>query len=59
LKIALIEAVRNYIHDPIGALCVMICYATLPYYKFKIKEAGSAKWHTADSTKAFDYKVRF
>jgi glycosyltransferase involved in cell wall biosynthesis len=59
LKIALIEAVRNYIHDPIGGLCVMICYATLPYYKFKIKEAGSAKWHTADSTKAFDYKVRF
>ena len=59
LKIALIEAVRNYIHDPIGALCVMICYATLPYYKFKIKEAGSAKWHTADSTKAFNYKVRF
>jgi glycosyltransferase involved in cell wall biosynthesis len=59
LKIALIEAVHNYIHDPIGALCVMICYATLPYYKFKIKGAGSAKWHTADSTKAFDYKVRF
>jgi hypothetical protein len=21
----------------------------------KIKEAGSAKWYTADSTKAFDY----
>jgi len=59
LKIAVIEGVRNYIHDPIGALCVMICYATLPYYKAKIKEAGSAKWHTADSTKAFDYKVRF
>jgi glycosyltransferase involved in cell wall biosynthesis len=54
LKIAVIEAARNYIHDPIGALSVMICYATLPYYKIKIKEAGSAKWHTAHSTKAFD-----
>ena len=59
LKIAVIEAVRNYIHDPIGALCLMICYTTLPYYRFKIKEAGSSKWHTADSTKAFDYKVPF
>ncbi len=59
LKIAVIEAVRNYIHDPIGALCLMICYTTLPYYRLKIKEAGSSKWHTADSTKAFDYKVPF
>ena len=59
LKIAVIEAVRNYTHDPIGALCLMICYTTLPYYRLKIKEAGSSKWHTADSTKAFDYKVPF
>jgi hypothetical protein len=30
----------------------------IPYYKLKIKEAGSAKWYTADSTKAFDHDVR-
>jgi hypothetical protein len=55
LKIAVIEAARNLIHDPIGALSVLICYTMIPYYKLKIKEAGSAKWYTADSTKAFDY----
>jgi cellulose synthase/poly-beta-1,6-N-acetylglucosamine synthase-like glycosyltransferase len=58
LRIALIEAVHNVIHDPIGALSVMICYAVLPYYKLKIKQTRSAKWHTADSTKAFNYRVK-
>jgi glycosyltransferase involved in cell wall biosynthesis len=58
LKIAVIEAARNLIHDPIGALSVLICYTIIPYYKLKIKEAGSAKWYTADSTKAFDYNDR-
>ena len=58
LKIALTEAARNLIHDPIGALCVLICYTIIPYYKLKIKEAGSAKWYTANSTKAFDYNDR-
>ena len=58
LKIALTEAARNLIHDPIGALSVLICYTIIPYYKLKIKEAGSAKWYTANSTKAFDYNDR-
>ena len=58
LKIALTEAARNLIHDPIGALSVLICYTIIPYYKLKIKEAGSAKWYTANSTKGFDYNDR-
>lgn len=59
LKVAVIEAVRNYIRDPVGAFSVIICYGTLPYYKLKIKGVGSAKWHTADSTKAFNCRVQF
>jgi cellulose synthase/poly-beta-1,6-N-acetylglucosamine synthase-like glycosyltransferase len=59
LKIAVIEAVRNYIHDPLGAFSVIVCYGTLPYYKLKIKEVGSSKWHTAASTKAFKCRIQF
>jgi glycosyltransferase involved in cell wall biosynthesis len=58
LKVAFIEASRNLFHDPLGALSVLVCYTMIPYYKLKIKEAGSAKWYTANSTKAFDYDDR-
>jgi glycosyltransferase involved in cell wall biosynthesis len=58
LEVAFIEAARNLFHDPLGALSVLICYTMIPYYKLKIKEAGSAKWYTANSTKAFDYDDR-
>lgn len=59
LKIAIMEAVRNCIRDPLGAFSLIICYVTLPYYKLKVKEVGSAKWHTAASTKAFNCRVQF
>jgi glycosyltransferase involved in cell wall biosynthesis len=57
LKIAVIEAIHNLIRNPIGGLSVLICYAALPYYRLKIKQAGSAKWQTAESTKRFDYDI--
>jgi hypothetical protein len=40
----------------------MIGYSLTPYYMSRLEHTDSAKWHTADSSKAIDYqqlKARF
>ena len=53
-KITLIETLRNLISDPVGALSVAVCYVLLPYYRAKVKDLNSVRWHVADSTKTLD-----
>jgi glycosyltransferase involved in cell wall biosynthesis len=48
-----IEIIRNMFINPFGALSVIFCCALIPFYKVKLKETNSAKWHTAKSTKQF------
>jgi glycosyltransferase involved in cell wall biosynthesis len=48
-----IEIMRNMIINPFGGLSVIACCALIPFYKVKLKETNSAKWHTAKSTKEF------
>ena len=55
-RVAVAEALRNIAKDPSGALSVVIGYSMIPYYRGRIKGAGSAKWHTAASSKAIDYQ---
>jgi glycosyltransferase involved in cell wall biosynthesis len=55
-------ALKNTISDPVGAISTAIGYCLMPYYRSKLKSVDSAKWHTADSSKAIDYqrlKARF
>ncbi len=49
-------ALKNTISDPVGAISTAVGYSLMPYYKSKLKNADSAKWHTADSSKAIDYE---
>jgi cellulose synthase/poly-beta-1,6-N-acetylglucosamine synthase-like glycosyltransferase len=39
--------------DPKGALCLAICYLLLPYYKTRLADVDSVRWHIAESTKGF------
>jgi glycosyltransferase involved in cell wall biosynthesis len=39
--------------DPKGAFCLAICYLLLPYYKTKLADVDSVRWHIAKSTKGF------
>ncbi|MBV9178162.1 MAG: glycosyltransferase [Nitrososphaeraceae archaeon] len=48
-----IEIIRNMFINPFGVLSVIVCCALIPFYKVKLKETNSAKWHTAKSTKQF------
>ena len=50
-NVGLIEIIRNAIANPLGALSLLACCASVPFYKFKLKDTKSAKWHTAKSTK--------
>jgi glycosyltransferase involved in cell wall biosynthesis len=60
--VAIAQVLKNAAMDPAGAVSTIIGYSLLPYYKSRLAGAGSAKWHTADSSKAIDYeqlKARF
>ncbi len=54
-SVALIEIIRNIILNPLGAISLVVCCALVPFYKFKLQDINSAKWHTAVSTKSVDY----
>jgi len=54
-KLPLKTAIREFFHvarrRPIGAVCTCICYIMIPFYMKRIKNTGTALWHTAQSTK--------
>lgn len=50
-EVALRQAVRVFLSDPLGALAVAACYSILPYHKYRLKGLDSSKWHIAKSTK--------
>jgi glycosyltransferase involved in cell wall biosynthesis len=54
--VALTQALKSSAADPLGAISTAIGYLLMPYYKAKLENADSAKWHTADSSKAIDYE---
>jgi glycosyltransferase involved in cell wall biosynthesis len=61
-RVAVAQAVKNAIADPAGVASVAIGYALVPYYRSKLAQTDSAKWHTAQSSKSIDYqqlKARF
>jgi glycosyltransferase involved in cell wall biosynthesis len=59
--IAIIQAIKNAVTDPLGAVSVAIGYSVIPYYRSKLANVGSdssidsAKWHTAESSKIINY----
>ena len=60
--LALAQTLKNAAMDPRGAISTMIGYSLMAYYKSRLQHTDSAKWHTADSSKAMDYqqlKARF
>jgi glycosyltransferase involved in cell wall biosynthesis len=60
--VGIIEALKNAARDPVGAFSTAIGYSLVPHYRSRLENADSAKWHTADSSKAIDYeqlKARF
>jgi hypothetical protein len=60
--VAVAQALKNAAMDPVGAVSTMIGYSLTPYYMSRLEHTDSAKWHTADSSKAIDYqqlKARF
>ncbi|MGI0049545.1 MAG: glycosyltransferase, partial [Nitrososphaera sp.] len=62
LHVAGAQALKNAVTDPAGAFSAVIGYSLMPYYMSRLKHTDSAKWHTADSSKAIDYqqlKTRF
>jgi glycosyltransferase involved in cell wall biosynthesis len=62
LRVAFIQALKNAVKDPIGAISTMIGYALTPYYISRLENTDSAKWHTVESSKTIDYerlKARF
>jgi glycosyltransferase involved in cell wall biosynthesis len=61
-QVAVAQMIKNAIADPAGAASVAIGYSMVPYYRSKLAQTDSAKWHTAQSSKAIDYqqlKARF
>jgi cellulose synthase/poly-beta-1,6-N-acetylglucosamine synthase-like glycosyltransferase len=62
LYVAVVQVLKNIVMDPPGAVSAVIGYALMPYYISRLEHTDSAKWHTADSSKAIDYqqlKARF
>ena len=43
---------KSVINDPKGAICLVLCYLLLPYYRTKLTDVNSVKWHIATSTKS-------
>jgi cellulose synthase/poly-beta-1,6-N-acetylglucosamine synthase-like glycosyltransferase len=48
-----VTTLKSAIKDPKGAVCLVLCYLSLPYYKTKLADVDSVKWHIAKSTKGF------
>ena len=60
--LAFAQTLKNAAMDPRGAISTMIGYSLMAYYKWKLQNTDSAKWHMADSSKEIDYqqlKARF
>ena len=51
LRSGLLTTLKSIAKDPKGALCLISCYAVLPYYSQKITGADSSIWYIAKSTK--------
>ena len=54
--LAFAQTLKNAALDPWGAISTMIGYSLIAYYKSRLQNTDSAKWHMADSTKAIDYQ---
>lgn len=50
-EVALRQAARVFLSDPLGALSVVACYCILPYHKYALKGLDSSEWYIARSTK--------
>jgi glycosyltransferase involved in cell wall biosynthesis len=55
-QVAIIQAAKNAIKGPLGALSAAIGYSMIPYYRSRLTQTSSAQWHTAQSSKAVDYQ---
>jgi glycosyltransferase involved in cell wall biosynthesis len=55
-RVAVTHAVRNAAKDPLGALSVAIAYSLILYYRSRLEDIDTAKWHTAASSKTIDYQ---
>ena len=55
-QVAIANALKNAAKDPLGALSVAIGYSMIPYYRSRIEDTDTAKWHAAASSKALDYQ---
>ena len=61
-QIAIAHALKNAFKDPLGAMSVAIGYSLIPYYRSRLEDTDTAKWHAAASSKTIDYqqlKTRF
>src|SRR5215204_1503542 len=43
---------KSVINDPKGAICLVLCYLLLPYYRTKLTDIYCIRWHSATSTKS-------
>jgi cellulose synthase/poly-beta-1,6-N-acetylglucosamine synthase-like glycosyltransferase len=48
-----VTTLKSAMKDPKGAVCLVLCYLSLPYYKTKLANVDTVKWHIAKSTKCF------
>lgn len=48
----LMQILRNTVINPVGALSLIVCCAPIPFYKLKLEDTKSSKWHIAKSTKS-------
>ena len=51
LRIGLMAALKSFAQNPRGAASLIYCYSLLPFYKKKLIDIDSVKWHVAKSTK--------
>jgi len=51
LRVGLMAALKSFMQNPRGAASLIYCYLLLPFYKKKLDDIDSAKWHVAKSTK--------
>jgi len=61
-QIAIAHALKNAFKDPLGAMSVAIGYSLIPYYRSRLEDTDTAKWHAAASSKTINYqqlKTRF
>jgi cellulose synthase/poly-beta-1,6-N-acetylglucosamine synthase-like glycosyltransferase len=50
-QIGLMAALKSFMQNPRGAASLIYCYSLLPFYKKKLTDIDSVKWHVAKSTK--------